>query len=150
MDAIKKILVPVDFSDAAGRTVDAAVALARRYEATLVLLHVYALPTYNFPDGAILSSAPMAAELSIASQRGLDHVAQRVAGSGVPFEAMLREGSIDEEILRAADETGADLLVISTHGRRGLTRALMGSVAESVLRSARVPVLVVPRVGESA
>ncbi len=124
--------------------------MARKYGATVVLLHVYAVPIYNFPDGALLSTANLAAELSNAAQLGLDRAALEFGTRGVQVVPVLREGSAEDEILAVAEEQGVDLIVVGTHGRRGLTRALLGSVSESVLRDAKVPVLVVPHAAAAA
>jgi nucleotide-binding universal stress UspA family protein len=105
---------------------------------------VYAVPIYAFPDGALFSTASLASELSNAAQIGLNRAALEFGGQGVEVVAVLREGGAEDEILAVAEEQGVDLIVVGTHGRHGLKRALLGSVAESVLRDAKVPVLVVP------
>jgi nucleotide-binding universal stress UspA family protein len=144
MDTLRKILVPTDLQPTSQGAIDVALTMARKYDATVVLLHVYAVPIYAFPDGALLSTANLANELSNAAQIGLDRAARELSGRGVQISPVLREGSAEDEILSVAEEVGADLIVVGTHGRRGLTRALLGSVSESVLRDSKVPVLVVP------
>lgn len=144
METLRKILVPTDLHPSSRGAVEVAISMARKYGATLVLLHVYAVPIYAFPDGALLSTASLASELSNAAQLGLNRAALEFGGQGVNVVAVLREGSAEDEILAVADEEGVDLIVVGTHGRHGLKRALLGSVAESVLRDSKVPVMVVP------
>ncbi|HEU4533894.1 MAG TPA: universal stress protein [Polyangiaceae bacterium] len=144
METLRKILVPTDLHPSSRGAVEVAISMARKYGATLVLLHVYAVPIYAFPDGALLSTASLASELSNAAQLGLNRAALEFGGQGVNVVPVLREGSAEDEILAVADEEGVDLIVVGTHGRHGLKRALLGSVAESVLRDSKVPVMVVP------
>lgn len=144
MDTLRKILVPTDLHPSSRGAVEMALSMGRKYGATVVLLHVYAVPIYAFPDGALLSTASLASELSNAAQIGLNRAALEFGGHGVDVVAVLREGSAEDEILAVAEEQSVDLIVVGTHGRHGLKRALLGSVAESVLRDAKVPVLVVP------
>jgi nucleotide-binding universal stress UspA family protein len=144
METLRKILVPTDFHPSSRGAIEVALSMARKYDATLLLVHVYAVPIYAFPDGALLSTANLASELSNAAQLGLDRAVLELGNRGVPIASVLREGNAEDEILTVADEQGVDLIVVGTHGRSGLSRALLGSVAESVLRHAKVPVLVVP------
>jgi nucleotide-binding universal stress UspA family protein len=143
MDNVQKILVPTDFTETSEGAMQTAIAMARRYDATVIFLHAYHISVYSFPDGAYVTPASVAAEVSAAAQRGLDALVARFAGSGAKVTAVLREGIAHEEIASAAAELGADLIVIGTRGRKGLTRALLGSVAETVIRSVDQPVLVV-------
>ena len=143
METLRTIVVPTDFSETSEGALRAAVGMAKKYGAELVVLHVYAVPVYAFPDGAYIAPANLAAEISIAAQRGLDALEQRLLGEKVPMRFLLREGNADEEIRAVAEEVRADLIVVGTHARRGLSRALLGSVAETVIRTVDVPVLVV-------
>lgn len=143
LDEIRTILVPTDFSPTSEGALQAGVNLARRYGASLMLLHVYQVPIYSFPDGAYVSPANLAVELSDAGQRGLDALVKRLSHHGLPITAMLREGNADEEIRRVVQEQNIDMVVVGTHARRGFARALLGSVAEMVIRTVDVPVLVV-------
>jgi nucleotide-binding universal stress UspA family protein len=78
-----------------------------------------------------------------AARTGLERVTAKRKGGKVPVEAILREGVPWEEITKVADEVDADIIVIGTHGRKGLARALLGSVAENVVRTATRPVLTI-------
>jgi len=139
----KTILVASDFSDTGRRAADWAVDLARSLEARLVVLHAYDLPVVGVPDGAFIVDARTAAKLSEQAQRALDAETARLRELGAAPEGLLLQGDPRDAIPRAAEATGADLVVVGSHGRRGLSRALLGSVAESIVRTSRVPVLVV-------
>jgi nucleotide-binding universal stress UspA family protein len=84
--------------------------------------------------------AEVASRIADASREALESALERHKGRGVPIATMLREGVAWEEINRVADEIDADLVVLGTHGRKGLARALLGSTAEKMLRSAHHPV----------
>lgn len=142
LEEIRKILLPTDFSPASEQAADAAVALAKRYDADITLLHVYTVPAFSFPDGVYLAPVVQAVELSASAQRGLDVVAGKLRERGAKVQAVLREGGPEEEILAMAKDF--DLVVMGTHARRGFTRVLLGSVADAVIRAGVAPVLVVP------
>jgi nucleotide-binding universal stress UspA family protein len=143
---IQKIVAPVDFDPASGEALDHAVQLAARFGASVCAVHVYAIPVYGFPDGAIITSPELAAKLSEVAQKHLDDAVAARQGRGVPLTGLLLTGDASEEIVKAAESEKADLVVMGTHGRRGMARALLGSVAEHVLRTSKIPVLVVPAV----
>ncbi len=141
----KRICCPIDFSDASHAAMEVAADLARRNEATLVLLHAYPIPGYTFPDGSVVASPRMMQELADQAQKHLDEwraEAERLVGAPrVRAEKAIGEPA--SEILGYAKSTGQELLVLGTHGRTGLEHALMGSVAERVVRRAHCPVLTV-------
>jgi nucleotide-binding universal stress UspA family protein len=141
----KRICCPVDFSDASRAAMEVACDLARRFGAELVLLHAYPIPGYTFPDGSVVASPTMMQELAEQAQKHLEEwrqEAERLVGAPrVTAEKAVGEPAA--EILRAARESGADLVVVGTHGRTGLEHALMGSIAERVVRRAHCPVLTV-------
>jgi nucleotide-binding universal stress UspA family protein len=140
----KRILCPVDFSDASKAALETAADLAKRQGATLTLLHAYPVPGYTFPDGSFVASSKMLEELAEAAKAHLDEwktLATKLGVAGV--EAVTAVGEPAAEIVAYAKEKGADLVVVGTHGRTGLTHALMGSVAERVVRRAPCPVLTV-------
>lgn len=150
MRPIRKILVPTDFSDNAAQALDAAVDLARRYEATLLLLHVYQPPVYAFPDGIVLAGSKVLLSMADASDRGLAEAkaqAEQLGARGVSVQSAL--GTPFADIIRVAREEDADLIVMGTHGRTGLAHALLGSVTEKVVRKAPCPVLTVRRLGQT-
>ena len=143
MPAIKKILVPIDFNEGSEKAVTYAVDLARSLQASITVMNAYEYPVYGFPDGALVATAEVAAQISQGSQEALDAAVSRLKDSGVTVDKVLREGLPWEEIVKVATEGKADLIVMGTHGRHGLARAFLGSVAERVLRTATCPVLVI-------
>lgn len=144
MIEIPRILCPVDFSDHSQRAVDYAVALARWYTARLTLLHVY----------EVVPLAPLAPEMTAGFALGpeyregllrdLERFVEPAGADAVPLEFVVEEGQAGREIVRWAKENGSGLIVLGTHGRSGLERFLVGSVAERVLHRAPCPVLTVP------
>lgn len=135
---IRTILHPTDFSPQSGYALQVACALARDYVARLIVLHVKP-PDIIYGDGYVLPPDPEVV------RKGLQEQLERLQPpeAGIQVERLLREGDPVREILRAARETKPDLLVLGTHGRTGVGRLLMGSVAEAVLRKAPCPVLTV-------
>ncbi len=103
------------------------------------------MPIYGVPDAAFLVDAKTAARLSNDAQRALDAEVDRVRELGVTVAGRLLQGDPREVIPPFAAQEAARLLVVGTHGRRGLGRMLLGSVAESIVRVASVPVVVVRR-----
>jgi universal stress protein A len=136
MTSFKTIVHPTDFSSSSTAALNVARAIARAHGARLVLVHVV---PYERVAGVVRE---MLTELET-SREELETLRQRVDGPDLkfPVEGHLRRGLAPEEILEAAAETSADLIVIGTHGRTGLKRLLLGSVAESVLRGAPCPVI---------
>ncbi|WP_437904562.1 universal stress protein [Sorangium sp. So ce327] len=140
---MKTLLLAHDFNATSEIALDTAIELARKLSAKLVVAHVYSVPVYSFPEGSsLIPSAEDAARIADAAQRSLDQVLERRrATPGVEISGVLRAGVPDEEICRLADEIGAEMIVIGTHARGAVARALLGSVAQRVVRSAKVPVL---------
>jgi nucleotide-binding universal stress UspA family protein len=138
---IGRILVPVDFSDCSLDAVEYAVVVAQRAKASLTLLHVlepvsYGLDfTFPHPDKRELQRE--------AIKSRLEGLVSSLASAQVTANYLLQGGLPNDSILEAARAGSADLIVMGTHGRRGLSHALFGSVAESVLRQSHCPVLTV-------
>jgi nucleotide-binding universal stress UspA family protein len=122
---LRRILVPLDGSPEAEAALEAIKPLVGAYDPEVLLLHVEKDPE---------AGAKMPVEVLSA--------AKALRSSGVQCSMVTREGNPAEEILSVAQERWADVIALSTHGRTGLRRALLGSVAEEVLRASRVPVLV--------
>lgn len=140
----KRICCPIDFSDASRAAMEVAADLARRMGAELWLLHAYPVPGYTFPDGSVVASPKMLQDLAEAAQRHLDEWRQSAERLGAPrVETAKEAGEPASEIVAFARARGMDLLVLGTHGRTGLEHALMGSIAERVVRRAHCPVLTV-------
>jgi nucleotide-binding universal stress UspA family protein len=142
MTSIQKIVVGTDFSDASARALDYACDLARALSASIDLVHAVDVPAITLPiEGAVMSTADHVAKLSIDAQAQLDTVLAGRANRGVALRGHVRTGVADSELVSYAEEVGADLIVVGTHGRTGVAHVLLGSVAERVVRTARCPVL---------
>jgi nucleotide-binding universal stress UspA family protein len=135
------ILVPIDFSSEAELALDHAVMLATNLDARIHLVHAIAAPTLGIAEvGATLGIIDVDDYVTRAEE-ALERLGRRQAGR--VGRTMVRVGDPREMILAACAEIGADLIVMGAHGRRRLSHALLGSVAESVVRNAQCPVLVV-------
>jgi nucleotide-binding universal stress UspA family protein len=138
MDRFRHILAPTDLSEASQRGVDAAVSLALELEAWLTLVHVYELPSY-----AYFVHEDRGSEAEERARRRLDEVLARVRTALPEAEGVVRKGAPWRGILDVAKERRANLVVLSTHGLRGMQHALIGSVAERIVRLSPVPVITV-------
>jgi nucleotide-binding universal stress UspA family protein len=138
MSTIRSILYPTDFSPSAACALPIACALARDYGARLLVLHVVA-PRLLTLGGNTLPTRPEAYQEQVGELR------RRLEAESFPaaVEAQVSAGGPAAEILRVAREGPCDLIVMGTHGRTGLGRVLMGSVADEVVRKAGCPVLTV-------
>jgi len=143
MTAPKVIVVATDFSPSAEAALDHALALAERLKARVFLVHTYQLPLIGFPDGVVAASAELASRIINQAQEALSEAVAKRAGSGVEIVPILKQADPRDGLLEVAKEVSADLIVMGTHGRRGLARALIGSVAESLVRASPLPVLTV-------
>lgn len=139
----KNILVPTDLSEAAEEALDYACELANRLGATIHLLNVIGIPALGVPELGVALTSTMIDSLIADNQRALDGLADSRRGRAQIGEVLLRTGDARDMIDQAAEEIGADLIVMGTHGRRGVSRALLGSVAETVVRTAPCPVLTI-------
>ena len=149
---IRSILLPTDFSRCAESALPYAADLARQMKARLVCLHV--VETVMPPVGYAAVAEPMpvvdiGGQLEESATRELPKLGAREECAGLDVEEVLVHGDAAGEIVRVARERDIDLIVISSHGRTGWGRMLFGSTAESVVRHAHCPVLVVkPREGD--
>jgi len=137
----KHILVATDFAEPSERAVALAVELAKSFGAELTVVHAYEIPAYVYA-GVSFTPADLVTPVIDGAREALASVLARVRESVPNATSMLRNGDPATEILTAIDQAHADLLVVGTHGRRGLPHALLGSVAEKIVRLARVAVLV--------
>lgn len=137
---ITNILVPIDHSACSEQALDYAAELAAKLDAKLTLLSVIGIPTYGVPELGVGLTATMMDGLVADNQRALDQLAKT---RSAVRETLVRVGDARDVILQTVDELPADLIVMGTHGRRGISRALLGSVAETVVRTSPVPVLTV-------
>ncbi len=139
----KKMCCAVDFSETSRFAMEGAVDLARRFEADLTIVHVVVPPPSAASD-VLVSSAGLADAVAEEEADALEAwrtEAEERAGS--PVHSRILSGDAASAIVRHAREEGCDVIVIGTHGRSGLRRLVLGSVAERVVRLAECPVLVV-------
>ena len=142
------ILVPVDFSKCSLAGVKYAARLAQSIGATVRLLHVVFPYTQAFGmDRVGADTTPLTKAAKIAAREQMSQLTQMSFLRGVPCETRVRVGPAIDEICGESVQLGIDLVVISTHGRSGIKRALLGSVAEHVVRYAECPVITVPSRG---
>jgi nucleotide-binding universal stress UspA family protein len=137
----------VDFSDASRTALEHAAELARRFHAQLLLVHVWKGPPGAENTGVTPSALTNEEEAELAGKlEDWEREAERIAGREV--RTLLTSGSPASEVTRIATEERADLLVAGTHGRTGFERAVLGSVAEDIVRHSPCAVLVVKRARE--
>jgi nucleotide-binding universal stress UspA family protein len=134
---LRRILHPTDFSEQSQAAFGLACALARDYSAELEVMHVHTTPVF-VPDGIAI---PVPAEDLDRARVQLHDVLPKEPG--VKVKHVLSEGNPVDEILERANKDSVDLIVMGTHGTGGLTRLLIGSVAESITRKASCPVLTI-------
>jgi nucleotide-binding universal stress UspA family protein len=158
------ILVPLDGSERAETALPHAVALAQRFGARVVLFRAAEPPGPLVPPGVIgpapglplepasmLDAVQLAEEARALAGEYLDAQARAMKELGVPVTAVVGEDvNVARQIVETAQAEGIDLIVMSTHGRTGLDRLLFGSVAESVVRHAPMPVLLIRRAETAA
>jgi nucleotide-binding universal stress UspA family protein len=142
----RRILVPVDGSATSGAGVKEALKLAKQQHAKLRLLHVVdEFHVFSTPDGG-LNAGAVVDSLKRGGRRLLERTERLAASQGVKPESAMVEnlsGRVADIVVQQARRWRADLIVMGTHGRRGMNRALLGSDAELVVRQAPVPVLLV-------
>lgn len=142
------IVVAVDGSHASNRALDEAIKIAKATNATLRIIHVLdelsvlltTNPYAGYYTGELIES------LRQAAAKVLEQASERVAAAGLKAETVLYDDlglRVQERIISTAEQWPADLIVMGTHGRRGIQRAMLGSSAEAVLRESPVPVLLV-------
>jgi nucleotide-binding universal stress UspA family protein len=137
------LLVPVDGTPEGARALGAALPLAQATGARIVLLQVVVPFIQRYFDES-LTVDPLWDEEALASARGyVETLAGRLRQAGVSAQGLVRQGPISQEIADAADEVGADVIVMSTHALTGPARTLLGSIADEVVRTAHQPVLLV-------
>jgi nucleotide-binding universal stress UspA family protein len=139
---IHHILVAHDFSATADAALDYALGLARTLGARISVVNAYEIPSLGAPEVLVLAT-DWTKQFEVVAREHLDKVIARVRGVGLDAEPVLRKGAAWREIVAAAKDTKADLVVVGSEGRGLVGRTLLGSVAERVVRTAPCPVLVV-------
>lgn len=143
MTIARTILVPTDFSEYADHALAYAVKLAAQLDATIHLVHAIAVPAAGIPQLGVSYSSLMIETSAEDAQRELEMRVARYRDAVSLGPVRVEVGDARDVIDQVAETIGADLIVMGTHGRRGLRRMLLGSVAETVVRSAPCPVLTV-------
>ena len=139
----RTLLTAVDFSAASDAALDVAVALARSFGASLHVVHSFELPIPAVSPYEVAIPDAYLEEARGAAARRLSEAVARARAQGVEAQSHLAEGSPSSAIVRTAEELGADLVVMGTHGHTGLKHLVLGSVAERTLRHAPCSVLTV-------
>ena len=144
--SVKRILVPTDFSDPSAEALASAMELAKAANAVVDLVHVAVEASFALPPPIDVATVPI--DMTKVMERvtdGLRAEEKRVQEAGLRCETAMLIGRPDAEIVARATATGAELIVMGTHGRSGLAHALLGSVAERVVQHAPCAVLIVPK-----
>jgi nucleotide-binding universal stress UspA family protein len=142
---MQRILVPIDFSDVTNEVVREAAALARAFDGVLWLIHV-APPD---PDFVGYEVGPKHVRDQVAAKyrkehRRLQRLAEHLQGSGIPTTALLVQGPTVETLVAEAAKLNVEVIVVGSHGRGALSRALLGSVSEGLSRKGPCPLLIIP------
>ena len=139
----KKILVPLDGSALAERAVNHATEIAKGTGAEVIFLQVVQIPLGKVPEAGQKEEEKSIQEIASQAKVYLERIASRAIKEGVKTRIVILEGAADGAILGFAHDEAVDILVMSTHGRTGLSKALMGSVAERVMLTTKRPVMLV-------
>jgi len=150
-ETYRKILIPVDFTEVSGATIRHGLRLARATGASVVLLTIVDT-SFPYPD-LFSFEDPNRSYFKVMRERALERMQEWIAenadeAAGVTVERLVGHGRPAAEIPAMAEEVGADLMVVGRHGAGALRHAFMGSVVESLVRSATCPVLVLPPLAE--
>lgn len=139
----KTILVPTDLGEGADEAVDYAIDLARPFGATVHLVNAISLPALGVPELGVALSGSVMDEMMADNLRALEALIDRRRDRATFGPPLLKTGDPRDVIVETATELGADMIIMATHGRRGVSRVLLGSVAELVVRTAPCPVLTI-------
>jgi nucleotide-binding universal stress UspA family protein len=143
---IRRILHATDYSKASERALQEAVDFAKQNDAEMLVVHVIQ-PVVPYVAGEDIGAAELYVKLEESTkqeaQRSMNKLMQRLERLGVKAKSLLLRGIPADQIVKAARNRKADIIVIGTHGRTGLSKLFMGSVASRVISTARCPVLTV-------
>lgn len=143
MSPKKRILVPVDFSEASDAALEYAIGLASRLDAQLDLLHAYGVPARAFASYGVTLPEEVGTAVREAASGKLLEALQKAQQSGVSADMHIEEAAPVAAITSATERLGVDWVVMATRGLSGVKHALLGSVAERILRASRCPVMTV-------
>ncbi len=142
----KRLLVPHDFSQCAARALELAAEIAELHGARITVVHASELPANLDADALVQppgADEPIRVDeyTSRGARARLEEVAAPLRSRGIDVRVLAVVGDVAETILETVEATGADAIVMGTHGRRGLSHLLLGSIAEKIVRHAAVPVV---------
>lgn len=140
MKVIRKIIVPIDFLQHTEQLAEYAVYIGEKFHAGLKFLHIIEPPHY-YGDYEYPSLGVYAAELAKHAEKKMKHFVEKYRNSCSGCEGKILQGNIADSIIKHANDQDADLIIIGTHGRKGLEKMWLGSVAERVIKSAPCPTL---------
>lgn len=145
MKRIRHVLCASDFSPASRRAFATAVTMARSLDAKLTIVHAIAPMIATAPEQYVdaMTVDQLRKQERQWSARQLEKLADRARKAGLRAATLLRDGDPSEQILRASRSTRADIVVLGTHGRRGLSKLILGSVAARIVATALCPVVTV-------
>ncbi len=144
MSRIRKLLFATDFSPHSRKALGCASELSARLGVPLVIYNAVQLPVYAIPDGVVLRGPEFMADLVERARQGLEDELRIATDLGAhEVQTQWSEGPAATEIARIAREQSIDLIVVGSHGRGLIARAILGSTADKVIRSAHCPVMVV-------
>ena len=144
MSQFQKILAPFDFSAQSKHALQFAADLARRYEAPITVVHVVDANYFSVPESFLLYTPTQLPQLMAGLEKQLEMIKHELLASNVmTVKSQVVQGTPFAEIVRLAHDDKYDLIVMGTHGRSGIAHALLGSVAERVVRKAHCPVLTI-------
>ena len=155
MIEIRRILVPMDFSECSRRGLRYAVAMAERFGSEIVLVHAIEAPL-NLPPQTLVRLDPEGPAMPImdyvreAADRRLNAMLAELSLASIPAQGVISVGDVRDVVLENAKTHNVDMIVMGTHGRKGLRHLLIGSVAEDIVRRSEVPVLTTRMHGEHA
>ncbi len=141
---IRRILYATDFSRHGSHAFRYAITLAKHFQAKLIIVHAISLPPTipADPTGGV-ALTDYFEELEEESKARLQEMLQQAKNHGVEAETVLADGAAHKAVLQEARRLASDLVVVGTHGRRGVEHLLLGSTAEKIVRQSPIPVLVV-------
>jgi nucleotide-binding universal stress UspA family protein len=141
MKTFKHILVPTDFEPSSAEALDVAISLAQAFDAKLTLLHVWEIPIYPYME--FMLNSEVISNVEDRAVKRLDEAIAKVREVLPSANSMLKTGMPSAGIIDAVNDVKPDLVVMATHGRRGFSHLMLGSVAEKVVQLSPTPVLTV-------
>lgn len=141
MKTFKHILVPTDFEAASAEALNVAIGLAQAFDAKLTLLHVWEIPIYPYME--FMLNSDVISSVEDRAVKRLEEAISKVRQALPSASSTLKTGLPWDGIVDATNELKPDLVVMGTHGRRGFSHLMLGSVAEKVVRLSPAPVLTI-------